>query len=96
MRLKRTCFGFAFGLMVLLIACGTSSANGLITLEFDFDMTNQWSVDVNQNKTIDPTKIAGFCMQGDLIYEGIQFFYLKAADFPQYHTKSEDRPQKES
>jgi hypothetical protein len=72
MRLKRTFFGFTFGLIVLLIACGTSSANGLITLEFDFDMTMQYPVDVNQNPTTDLTKIGGFCMQGELLSGGVK------------------------
>ena len=70
MRLKRAFFGIAFGLIILLTVCGTSSANGLITLEFDFDMTMQWPVDVNKSPTYISSEIAGFCMQGDLIYEG--------------------------
>jgi len=69
MGMKKALFGFAFGLMILL-ASGTLAAMEPVSLALDLDVTMRWPVDVNKTPTEDLTKIAGFCVQADLRYEG--------------------------
>ena len=72
MRLKKRFFGSVFGLMMLVIVCGPSYAVDPVTLDFTLDVTMQYPVDVSMNPTEDPSEIAGFCSQSDLLYEGVK------------------------
>jgi len=69
MTLKRAIYGCMVGLVAFFVMNGTSVFAAPVSLAFDVDITYRYPVDANLYETQDPTKIAGFCSDSDLVFQ---------------------------